>query len=396
MKFINFLFCLLVFSLILGQLGRLPLVGEGINLYFPDLILPVLIFVWLTYVLGIRKSLKLPPLSHFIFIFIAVATLSLLNAKHWLQGQQFLVSAMYLIRWIVYSSIYFIAFDLSRRNRGLGRKKMINLLIASGFLLAIFGFVQLVILPDFQELAETQGWDPHKNRLASTFLDPNFAGAYLVLALNLVFNQIIHPKTKKSWLMYLMTGIIFTALILTFSRSAWLMLGVSVFIFGLLRSRKILLISLVIFFSAYFFVPRIQTRIAGGVDPDDSASLRFKSWQKTVEVIKKYPLIGCGFNTFRYAQDELGLFGSRQLFEGRSATGSDSSLLFVWATTGIIGLLIYLSMIGKVTFDALKTLSKPLSLVILTSLGALLVESNFINSLFYPAIMFWVWVLLGM
>ncbi len=407
MKLTRLLLYLLLLTLPLGQLGRIPVGGENVNLYLPDVLIPLIIFVWLGYALGIRKKLDLPPLSNFIFLFSFIALISLINGKRFIGMGEFLVSAMYFVRWALYAGIYFVVYDLMRGIKGLKGIKATTtkLLIFSGVVLALAGFVQLVVLPDFTKLDPSLGWDPHRNRLASTFFDPNFVGAYLVLTLTLLFSEVLYKGIKglKGIKLGMAIAIVFVALILTFSRSAWLMFAVSMGVMGVLKSRKLLILALVAFLAAYALVPRVQTRVAGGVDPDDSASARIVSWKDTLEIVKEHPLIGVGFNAFRYAQARYGFFDFKDPLGGRAGAGSDSSLLLVLATTGVVGLAAFLLMGFKALWPIWLNFSNPTppcrqagSLAVLASFAGLLAESNFINSLFYPWIMVWLWTMLAL
>ncbi len=401
MKLVKLLFYLLLITLPLGQLGRLPLAGDQVSLYLPDLLIPLIVVVWLGYALGIRKKLELPPLNNFIFLFSFVALISLINGKRFIGMGELVISSMYLIRWALYAGIYFVVWDFVREEGGARRKGILNLLIVSGVILALAGFVQLVVLPDFTTLDPSLGWDPHQNRLASTFMDPNFTGAYLVLTLVLIFSEVLHEGLKglRGIKRGMEIAIVFGALILTFSRSAWLMFAVSMGVMGVLKSKKLLILALVAFLAAYALVPRVQTRIAGGVDPDDSARARIVSWKATLEIVKEHPLIGVGFNAFRYAQAREGFFDFSDPLGGRAGAGSDSSLLLVLATTGVVGLGAFLLLGFRALWPLMPFYGSKLSatsLMILAGFAGLLVESNFINSLFYPWIMVWMWTMLGL
>ena len=408
MKLVKLLLYLLLITIPLGQLGRLPVAGGSVNLYLPDVLIPAIIFVWLGYALAIRKKLDLPPLSNFIFLFGFVALISLINGKRFIGMGEFIVSSMYLVRWLLYAGLYFVVYDLVQQVKNSTPKqsklatgqefKIQNLLIFSGVVLALAGFVQLVVLPDFTTLDPSLGWDPHKNRLASTFFDPNFSGAYLVLTLVLLFSEVLYRGIKgvKGINLGMAVVIVFVALILTFSRSAWLAFAVSMGVLGVLKSKKLLVLALVAFLAAYALVPRVQTRIAGGVDPDDSARARIVSWKDTFEIVRDKPLMGVGFNTFRYAQERYGLFDFRDPLGGRAGAGSDSSLLLVLATTGVVGLACFLLLGFKALWPVWVGGSNPVSLAVLAGFSGLLAGSNFINSLFYPWIMVWMWTMLAL
>jgi O-antigen ligase len=177
-----------------------------------------------------------------------------------------------------------------------------------------------------------------------------------------------------------------TSIFLTFSRSSWGMLSLIVLIYGIFKYKKLLILFLLIAFSAYFAIPRVQTRITGTTDPADSAAFRLISWSNSFEIIEDNWLLGVGYNTYRYAQEDYGFIGLSNIFSN-AAAGADSSFLFVLATTGIIGLIIYmLFFFYPMIYAVFNRLD---SKVFITSVTfGFLLESQFINSLFYPQIMF--------
>ena len=382
----------LILSLPLGQLGRISL-GEEAGLYLSDFFAALIVFVWLINGLGRRRQIFLPSFWFPYFLFLLISIISLVNALRWLSTVEWLIAGSYCLRFTIYSLLAFVVFNLTREESSL-RQKLISALIASGIILAAAGFIQLLILPDMQLLAETAGWDPHRNRLVSTFLDPNFTGAYLVFILSWVLSRSL-PRSFSGKNFYLIV-ILSLALFLTFSRSAWLMFGIVIAVLGLFRARWLLGLALVVAFCAYFFVPRVQTRLSGITDPADSAHFRLISWQRTFEIIKDNPILGVGFNGFRYAQREKGYFSFANPIGGHAGAGSDSSFLLVWAMTGIFGLTAFFWLMFSLTATAWRTKNRPFSLAFLAIIAGLTVESTFINSIFYPPILVLFWMSSGL
>ncbi|MBW6441710.1 O-antigen ligase family protein [Patescibacteria group bacterium] len=344
----------------------------------------------------IKKSFKIPKYSVLFLIFTVIATVSLLLVLPNYPLENLAVSSFYIFRLIIYLLGGIVVFNMVD-NKLISRDKIFESFIWSGMFLAIAGFFQLVILPDFTTLDPTLGWDPHKNRLASTFFDPNFLGAYFVLCLILLLEKRFPFKKadktdKKIKGSVIKFTVILLALFFTFSRSAWGMFAVAVLIYGFFRSKNLLFGAFFVVFLAYFAVPRIQTRISGITDPADSASLRLVSWGNTVKIVKDNLWFGVGFNTFRYVQRQYGFLIPEEE-EIHSGAGSDSSLLFVLATTGIFGFLIYLL---AMTYPAVDSFfgKKEGWLVIFTVIMGFLLESQFINSLFYPQLMFFTYCIL--
>lgn len=396
MKTAKILLSTLILSLIGGQLLKIGL--KGISFYACDL-LAIFFVTWaIIFFSVLKKSFSIPKIFLPFVVFSLIAFISLIRARGWLIGDYWVISSLYLVRFILYLFVGIAVSNFSKlENFG---PLIIRTVVISGVLLAIFGFLQLLILPDMSILDPSLGWDPHKNRLASTFMDPNFTGAYLVIALVLSFKRKMGDmgNLRDVGAMGAMRGIILIGILLTFSRSAWGMLVVCGFLLLLLSklksSQKLLLTGfmVVIALMAYRFVPSVQTRISGITDPADSAQFRLISWENTLDFVKENPIIGVGFNTYRYAQERKGLFDITNPLGGHSGSGSDSSLLLVFATTGILGGLGYLwGMIGVIK----KSITGMTNTELFAITFGLLLESNFINSLFYAPILILWFLLVG-
>jgi hypothetical protein len=169
-------------------------------------------------------------------------------------------------------------------------------------------------------------------------------------------------------------------------------MAIAILVFGLMKKRQLLFYGLLLSFLAYFLVPRVQTRIAGITDPADSARFRIVSWKNALEISSDNLFLGIGFNAYRYIQKDYGFLTPDDV-SSRSGAGSDSSLLFVLATTGIIGLSLYVSGFMYPFLDSVFSKRKN-RLLMVTIISALFLESLFINSLFYPQIMFIVYTLM--
>lgn len=392
-KLLKLLLFLLIFSLPLGQFGRVPGLDPTIGIYLQDLLLGLFCVVAGVYLakqvgaMGGIRAVSLAPVLGVAFVLWALACLALGASA--LSGLELLVSFSYWGRLSLFVVLFVEIYILRKVSPGV-LTRLPLWLVLSGAILAAAGFVQLVVFPDFGMLDKALGWDPHYFRLNSTFFDPNFTGAYLVLCLGL-----IGGIGGRRAIGAILGAILLIAIFLTFSRSAWLMLAVVAFIYSLLKARWLLLISLVVAFGAYFAVPRVQTRLVGITDPADSAQFRMVSWQQGLQLSSKSFLTGVGFNALRYAKNTSEFYDYRDSQGVHSGAGFDSSLLVVLATTGIPGLLIF-SLFYLVSLAGVVRSTRKGKLLIAASLVALLIESNFINSLFYAPLMVFEASLLGL
>ena len=371
---LNLLLNLVVISLSLAQLTKIGMIGQS-RLYAFDLFVGILSIIGTFYFLSIIKKLKIAKFLLPFYIFSFIAGISLMPHVGKLTENELITALFYLFRWFLYLNAVNVVYNMILQQM-LTREKLKQLLLTSGVIVSVAGFIQLLLLPDLSTLDASLGWDPHKSRLTSTFFDPNFVGGYLSLCLALI----LFDEKKFDWKKYKYSFLILLlGLFLTYSRSSWAMFGAITFIYGVVRSRLLILVSLIIAFSVYFAIPRIQTRLAGVTDPADSAHFRLISWKNTLDIAQDNLFLGVGFNSFKKSQIEYG-FLTPDSEKEHSATGADSSFLLVLATTGIVGLLVFLI-----------AYFYPISggnLLIISSLLGLLIHAQFVNSLFYPQILF--------
>ena len=371
---------LLVISILAGQLIKIPVFGvQGPTLL--DLLVLALSLIGIAKLkFKLQKPNKLLKIG---YLFTGVGILSLIVTPLSLNFPEYLSSFSYTLRFFVYILFAHIIFSGAFEDF---RKRIKETLIYSGVGLAVLGLIQFLILPDLMFL-QPFGWDPHYFRTVSTFLDPNFAGAYFVLTLLLLTSLRGHevaaaiPKKIASSFTLLAMTIVYLALLTTFSRSSYLMFlvsGISLAFFQ--KSKKILLGTFILFIGLLIGFQIYTQAVATprGINREQSASFRLSTWQQGLTIFQHSPLMGVGFNTYKFAIREYNLSDS-QFLESRGSTTNDFSLLYVLATTGIVGLTVYLLFI--------------LHLPPVAILG-LLIHSIFANSLFYPPIFLWI-ILLG-
>lgn len=354
-----------------------------------DLILSLILFVWLFLIKKRRNYLLLKPL----LIFIGAAVFSLLiNFTSFSQNQLF-NSSLYLVRFILYAGIYFVVIDLGRKFN----PKIIKYMFLSGFLILFFGFLQYFLYPSLKNLYYL-GYDEHMYRLFGTFLDPNFIGIFFVLIFIFIFvlrDQVLLPKWKYFVWTFLVLD--FIALILTFSRGALLMFVVSSIIYSILVKRWKIAAGVIVLFVLIFFVlsPLFYLENTNLLRFASTES-RLESSKKALVIFEKKPM-GVGFNTYRYAREKFG-DPDRSIYGlSHSGAGVDNSFLQALVTTGFIGFAAYLYLLYKIFKLGFKDTGKnKLGLILIVSLGGLMVNALFINSLFYGFVMIWVWILAGL
>jgi len=373
LKIITALIYALFIAFPFAQLTRLNFFGPQIKLYLHDLIISALIITCICHYLANKKSYSWPILTKPLLIFSLFACLSLLLAIPKYQPKQIFISSLYLIRWLAYLSLYFI-FS-TKKIRSQLKISLENLLIYASLASAGLGIIQYLLLPDTRFL-KFSGWDDHYYRVIAGFGDPGFTGIIYVLGLTILLN-----KFKKNFKNIGYIILLTIPLLLTYSRGSYLALLFALFTLSIIKKNyKIVVISLLALLISLFLLPR-----PGGegvkLERLYSISARADNWQQGIAIFQQSPIFGIGFNTLRYQKQKLGFTGEDSQ-TSHSASGLDSSLLLVLATTGILGFTAYLYLLKNIW--KISDLTK-------ISLSALLIHSLFNNSLFYPWVLIWLW-----
>ncbi|MDO8514879.1 MAG: O-antigen ligase family protein [bacterium] len=345
------LIALLFITFPLGQVVRWEFLGGQVVLRPNDLVACMLGFMGLLKLQG--STLQRPLILWYLAMILSLA-LNIFNYT----PTQLLISSSYIIRFILYSGLYFIFKDFKLNK---------NYLVIVCLLIAVFGFGQYWFIPDTRFLKDF-GWDDHYYRLISTFLDPGFTGTILLLGLLLTKNKIIKI-------------ILYLAMALTYSRATFLMFIVSYAVVAWYqKSIKIFLTACLIMALTLIFLPRT---FGEGTKLSRETSFwgRINNWKMTVLEWRKAPVFGLGFGGYRYATNAPQ--------SSHAGAGADSSLLLVLATTGIVGLFAYLNLLRAIWINNKNYLFR-------ASFIGIIIASFFNNTLFYPFVMEWLWILFAL
>lgn len=365
---------LLICSYWVGNVVRLPLFAST-SISFIDLCIGLIFLLNIPYFYRHRKILSQQKLFKATAQFLIVALASLLVASPLYSFSQLFIGSLYLVRILCCMSMLFVPFHFSFRH--------IRILIG-GFVL--LGFMQYILYPNLRYLLYL-GWDDHYLRLFGSLLDPNFSGVLFVL---MGLTLLIRPDGKKSELIdYVIALMIFGALLLTYSRSAYIIAFIAALSLTIAKKKlHYLLILLLIFASGLVLLPKKLP--SEGVDLLRTASIsaRAHEYKKATQIIKDNPLLGIGYNTYRYARESY--FGQEpSQFPAHAAAGVPNSYLFILATTGIIGFTFFINWLGALWNEYARR-----SAVAIPLLVAYMCSGLFDNTLVYPFIMLWVLLVL--
>lgn len=364
-----------------GELLRFK-IADNVLLVPQDILIALMsLIVVIDFVSGKSKP-KEKEFVLFSIIFIATGTISLIINSFFNPSYNFLVSLLYGVRYLLYLTIFFYQGLLFKN---LNPNKWI---MFSGFIVVVIGILQFLFYKDLGNLYYL-GWDNHLYRLFSTFLDPNFVGIFYVVYFGFVLSRIKKISDFKNNLVELtFLFLTFVAIYLTYSRSAFIALVVFIFSLFILNKRlKEFILILILLFGILFMVSDFKVE---GLNPfrTFSSAERIKSAQNAISVIKDSPIFGVGFNAYRYAQIEHGFRTQQGTVKSNADAGTDNSFLFIIATTGIAGLITFISGYYFILRNLIQG-KKFSDYAIYSSVVALFVGSFFVNSLFYiPIISF--------
>ena len=364
---------LIPISFAAGNVFKISLFSPQIRISILDIAVILLIILGLPELLRKKKqalqSFKvwLKPLV--IFLIFSLLTLVVSGKEFGLEAQ--LVGLSYWIRFLAYSILPLFLFNL------FSTVQMKRMLISCGFLIVLGGLLQYFLLPDTRFI-KFYGWDDHYYRVLGQFLDPGFAGLMFVLSLvYLAVNPLRNPQFN-----FLLWSASYLGLALTYSRSSFL-----AFLFSMAaisyyrRSLAVIVLSLLLIAGTVYHLPRASDGEGVKLERTGSITARADSWNTGWSIFIHRPLFGVGFNTYRFAQNQAGYLTGVNWQTTHSGSAPDASLLFVAATTGILGFLLYLWYLS-----GMFSLFSP---VINTSLVGIIVHSFFLNSLFYPFVLVW-------
>jgi O-antigen ligase len=180
---------------------------------------------------------------------------------------------------------------------------LIKWIVRIGMILLIAGVGQLIFLPDFTMLRDF-GYDPHRFRLASTFLDPNFCGLVL---LSIGWWSFWMSRQLKNRFYLIVSIALFIGVIMTLSRTAYLAGLISAILIGWRLWRWKVIVGVLVALVIGLMIPSVQVRLIGAFKMDVSASERLESWRNGVIVWQQSPILGVGYGNLRSAMTELNL-----------------------------------------------------------------------------------------
>lgn len=285
-----------------------------------------------------RLEIKKNKLSLLVYAYILIG---LITSKYKLISSFFGL----LIMLCYYSFEIFSSIDIH------SIKKLKKLAFALSLIVFTIGILQY-FNPEFampSKWVDVNEYNLNK-RVYSTFFNPNVFGFFINLSLLLACEEL---ATKKGNLELSVFALGTICLILTFSRSSWASLIVSLIVASRFNKKYLkyaLIISIsILSFDLILGIGRVNPAKAA---EDSSFLYRFEVWKTCIEIIKDNPLSGIGFGTlFKYVADYSSVVSTK-------IEHSHNIYIQIFTETGILGFSIFLTIIFDILMKFKKSLYK--------------------------------------
>ena len=193
-------------------------------------------------------------------------------------------------------------------------------------------------------------------RISASFVHPNSFGIFLFMVSSILGATVFSFGTglKKRFLFLIPFLMSIYCLFLTRSRGAWLSFSVSFFIIALLKSKKAVLIVLLLLGFAFILMPTsAKDALKDSFDLSSGTSWeRVMLWKGTVRMIKEHPVLGFGINTY---SRNFPAFKPKEYSDLRY---SHNCYLQMASETGIPGAILFILFLSAVLMSCLKGIFK--------------------------------------
>lgn len=392
-------------SIIVGQVYRITWLGFSATVTDVLMLLVITAF-WVRVVAKGQINMFLQQVFSGWWV-IAAFIPGLILAVYRLPMPDVLTMVSYAIR--IFAVLLFIPFSFVV---DFGFSKARRVFVFTAVMLALVGFLQMIVLPVLPPANETLfsdlflkfsrgGWDPHQYRLFATWFDPNFLGQFFVMALGLLFvafEQELKAKRseKKISLIILASLFIFVALLLTRSRSSFVALSIMyVFYFFLGKTKQLFVAVITLATISLLAMPSFSSRILVMPFSDPTVQLRLQSASQAIGHFMNNPWFGTGYNAYGIEQLESGNIVVANI---NSVAGTDNFFILLLATTGVwgaifivFGLLLFFIKLIRASLGG-----DTISLSVLLLLVSLLIHAQFVQSFTYIHLLLPLVIIIGL
>jgi len=396
-------------------------ISQEIDLASIRVLIPVFFLVWLLAAVFSRKKLFVSTFQGFSLICVLV-----ISAVSLFQAQELSWGLRKLAVFLSIFPLYFLVASFADEKTN--SKKTVNILILGALISALIGLFQFLsqfflsssfLVKFYSEgigpifwgktfsalVAQNPSWFVNVGggtlmRAFGLFPDPHMLAFFIGLVLPLALSALLFEK-KTDFKLFIIFGLMFVVLLLTFSRGGYLglffsTLVVLLFSWRFLKEKKkfLIFVSFALFFLIFIiFASPVLSRFISSFSMSEGSSLgRIQIWQQAFSTFLEKPILGVGLGNYPKVADPLSAY--------RSPITSHNLYLDIATETGIFGLVIWLFLIFGSFYQLARSIKDnrtvqddktkeriSLKIGLAGSLGYFAVHSLFETSIFNPAIL---------
>ncbi|MGD0021064.1 MAG: O-antigen ligase family protein [Smithellaceae bacterium] len=308
-------------------LNPLPMAAVSEFCFYLSLLVLIILLVFRKTNFTLRLPLTLPLVLFFLWaVFGLFFTLDFKNTLHDLRG--------HLLEYLI---IFYLLVNYFHSQK---RLEILSVIVIAGATVFSFGAVISYYFIDGNSFS---------TRLGLTFkeMHTDYIGFITIFAITLAFNRLQNSKVMANTLLFLLCIVVlFISTLLTQSRGTLIGLFTSLIILCF-SNKKIIIVAIAVLILA-FFLPGLKDRF------DHEKIIhneRVKMNRLTLEVIKKYPIVGIGFGMQIYGNpnlvdlEKLNSQLPAQYQQERIVTSPHNTVLDITVRTGIVGLVLFLNIL---------------------------------------------------
>ncbi len=208
--------------------------------------------------------------------------------------------------------------------------------------IAVYAVLQAVFGVENGNWVDPSFADKLTDRVYATFGNPNIYAVFLLVALLFSLALAVEKKQRAKKVLYTVIFLFnLTALILTWSRGAWIaaMIGLLICLILQIKRHGGLFVSLLLFASyAVCLIPEsVINRLLSVFNTSDSTiTYRFSIWRSSADILKEHPWLGIGVGA-----DNFSSVFETYAEKGISAIHSHSLLLQIACEAGVMALCMF-------------------------------------------------------
>jgi len=337
---ISFYISLIFFGL--GQMGRVFIPAQPIYFYLYEI--PFVISLFLLIIrykfAPFDKNNKISTLT-ILFLGWLVISFIFPFAKYSLLENG--IAFLYLLRLTSYL-LFFIYFTHHFKEKNKQKILQVPILIFSIWII-FSSFVQYFLYPNIGNIAYL-GWDPHLMRVVGVFLEPPLSVTIYFLIF-IYFASLWFSQKKWYQAVLSVAGVIL--LLLTYSRGGLIGFG-PVLILLSLKTKKIL-IGILLIVSLLILIFSLSNSKVESLNllRTTSISSRIEDYQEGFDIWQKSPISGIGYNRIRFEKSKfVDMVFLEDYNPSHGITSFHSSFLTILVSTGVLGLLVYLTILFQI------------------------------------------------